>query len=67
MADHEESEGEKVYKCGHCGIISGSIDDLKCHMLDVHLNEANSLSAGDNAGADNEVQEGLHVTLPGSK
>lgn len=44
MAD--EDEGEKVYKCGHCGMTSRSIEDLKFHMLGSHLNEAGSIVHG---------------------
>lgn len=45
MADQQD-EGDKVYKCGHCGVISRSIEELKFHMLGSHLNEAGTIPTG---------------------
>ena len=35
-----ESDEVRLYKCGHCGVTSASIDDLKMHMVTAHLAEA---------------------------
>lgn len=60
MADHsDEDDGSKVYKCGHCGVTSASINDLKSHMLNSHLNEAGNISAG----GDGDVHESVYAPM----
>ena len=60
MADHsDDDDGSKVYKCGHCGITSASINELKTHMLTSHLNEAGNIAAA----AEGDVHEAVYAPI----
>jgi len=65
MADHHvQVDNEKVYKCGHCGMTSQSIEELKFHMLSTHLNEAAGNMAAPEVIDDTGAQEEVTVNLP---
>ena len=44
MADNTEADnGDRLYKCGHCGLTSPSITNLKLHMISSHLADTTSV------------------------
>lgn len=57
-----EDDGDKLYKCGHCGMTSTSIDELKLHMVATHLNDAGALDMGETV-EDQTVQEDHQVEM----
>lgn len=61
MADSNEvdvEDGDRLYKCGHCGVTSPSINDLKLHMISSHLSDAAAVVEGANLV---EVPDGATV------
>ena len=62
MADQDDSD--KLYKCGHCGLTSVSIDELKLHMINAHLNEAGTVDVPSDNNEAVSISQDVEVAMP---